>query len=237
MLENVIKEEIAGLESYVIKGDADAPYIILLHGYGANFQDLLPLFQEIKLPFSPTWVFPNAPLQVDIRYGPLMRTWFPWDPQILEDFSDPKLLSYCIQSCIQGINTAESQLQNFIKALKTPSSNIFIGGFSQGAILTTYLALRFPETFKGLIILSGALLFDKEMLNISTFDKSKLPFFQSHGTLDPLLTIAQAEALKEVLTDLGLTGKFLSFPGGHEIPQAVLHGVESFLQEQTSYDT
>jgi len=234
MLNDITQEQIAGLDSYVIKGDADAPYIILMHGYGANFQDLLSLSQAIKLPFSPTWVFPNAPLEADLGFGPLMRTWFPWDSQMVEKLANPEMVDECVKACTEGLSGAEQQLNKFIQALDTPASNIFIGGFSQGAVLASYLALRYQETFKGLIIFSGALLLDKEAFSCFSEKKRELPFFQSHGTEDPLLGYDYALSLNAALKLSGLTGELLSFPGGHEIPWNVLHAVGEFLKQHTN---
>jgi phospholipase/carboxylesterase len=56
---------------------------------------------------------------------------------------------------------------------------------------------------------------------------SGTPVFQSHGTLDPVLPFAGATALKDLLTEQGVSVAFHSFLGPHTIdPDAVVRSGE-----------
>jgi len=46
------------------------------------------------------------------------------------------------------------------------------------------------------------------------------PFFQTHGTADEVLPLASGDALFRLLQSKGFEGEFVSFEGGHTIPEA-----------------
>jgi phospholipase/carboxylesterase len=56
-----------------------------------------------------------------------------------------------------------------------------------------------------------------------------VPFYQSHGTRDPILPLKGAQLLEEKLQALNFQGKLHVFEGGHEIPMKVINEVKSFL--------
>ena len=89
---------------------------------------------------------------------------------------------------------AREELQRFIKALGASWENIVLMGFSQGAMLAVDLALRAEAPPAGVAILSGTLVDKKTVAELAPRKKG-LPFFQSHGSVDPILGFAQARAL------------------------------------------
>ena len=102
--------------------------------------------------------------------------------------------------------------------------------FSQGAMLSTDLALRTDRPLAGLLLLSGTLLAASTWRDLAP-RRAGLPVFQSHGSMDNLLPFAAAERLRALLTDSGLEVDWVQFRGGHEIPPPVLEGVHTaYLQ-------
>ena len=65
-----------------------------------------------------------------------------------------------------------------------PPDRVFLGGFSQGAMLACDTVLRSPRAFAGLLILSGSIIAQREWEERWPARKG-LPVFQSHGTDDP----------------------------------------------------
>lgn len=228
MQKNLSKKTIAGFDCFVVEGDPQAPYILLMHGYGANHQDLLPLSAEVNLPFSPNWIFPNAPL-IAFPDMNMCRTWLPWDQQMVEKLLHPELVKECTKMCTEQLLEIEQSLLVFLKELNVPLSQIFLGGFSQGAVLAAFLTLRLPTSIKGLLVLSGGLFIDQHVLDCLSGTKKELPFFQSHGQQDPILSFCHAQALEKTLLEQGLLGKLLPFQGGHEIPPSIIKSLENFL--------
>jgi phospholipase/carboxylesterase len=56
-----------------------------------------------------------------------------------------------------------------------------------------------------------------------------MPVFMSHGRADNILPFDLAERLYADLIAAGLTVTFVSFDGGHEIPEAVVTALGEFL--------
>ena len=60
MQAGITQRKIGNLNCYEVKGKEGGPVIILLHGFGANAQDLLPLHQYIKAPVGTNWYYENV---------------------------------------------------------------------------------------------------------------------------------------------------------------------------------
>ena len=128
------------------------------------------------------------------------------------------------------LDEALTKLENFISVVSQKHKKIIIGGFSQGAMCASHLAMRENLPIEGLILLSGALLAENKFPKTA----KAIPFYQSHGTLDPILSIEGAKDLEVKLHSLNLNGKLHKFSGGHEIPPSVIHEVGEFLKQVTS---
>ena len=89
----------------------------------------------------------------------------------------------------------------------------------------SHLALKADLPLSGLILLSGNLVAQDR------WPKSAkgIPFYQSHGTRDPILPVKGAKLLEEKLNALNFQGHLHTFEGGHEIPAKVIGEVKNFL--------
>jgi phospholipase/carboxylesterase len=211
-----------------INHNDDAPWVILFHGFGADCKDLYSLGELVPTQKKVNWLFPNGFLEVPIGPAWTGRAWWPVDMLALQratekgehrDFSD---------ETPPGLPKAFDLTMEMIRQMKVPWNKIILGGFSQGAMLATELYLRAPEKPAGLAILSGTLLRQEEWKKLIPA-RSGERFFQSHGTLDPVLGIKQAQKLETLLTQNGMKGSLLSFRGGHEIPSQVLTKLGEYL--------
>ena len=198
---------------------------MLFHGYGADGADLAPLAFELDLPKPARWLFPDAPLAMGEFGG---RLWFPIDVQDVDraqrtgasvDWSDREM---------DAMGEARQAAFGFLKALDAPWSSLILGGFSQGSMLALELALRAPQSPRGLAILSGNLV-DQKSLRALAPKRQGLPFFQSHGLADPILGFQGALRLEKLLLECGLEGSLLKFEGGHAISNEALAGLRAFL--------
>lgn len=206
----------------------DAPWIIFFHGYGADSQDLFSLGQMItsKKPYN--WLFPNGILEVPIGPGWTGRAWWPINMMEIQEAANRGEHRDFSRATPQGAEKAIHSSLEMIKQLKVPWDQIILGGFSQGAMLATELFLTAPTAPKGLIILSGTLI-DQTRWSELVKNRQGSRFFQSHGMMDPVLGHKQAQQLETVLTQNGMQGRLESFKGGHEIPQAIMQKMESFI--------
>jgi phospholipase/carboxylesterase len=217
------KKEIAGIECVGVDSGNDEVAVVFFHGYGANMQDLLPLWQYWDNGKT-NWYFPNGVLSMPMGYYE-GRSWFSIDVEALERAMRSGVPRDFTTAVPVELEETLKRQELFLRELAQKHSKIIIGGFSQGAMCASHLAMKKDLNLAGLVLLSGNLLAEKLM---PTGVKS-LPFYQSHGTKDPVLSIAGARLLEEKLLSLNFQGKLFAFEGGHEIPMDVIRGVKNFL--------
>ncbi|MBM4343307.1 MAG: esterase [Deltaproteobacteria bacterium] len=222
--------ELGGLQTLVVAGAASGLNVAVLHGYGADAFDLLPLCREIDAPAGTTWLFPHAPLQVEIGPHTMGRAWFPIDLVALQLAMLSGRAPDMSRSSPPELARSRSLVAAMLHAAGAPLERTVLMGFSQGAMVATSLALESPVAPAGLAILSGTLLDEASWRNLAP-RHSGLRFVQSHGRDDPLLSHAVAQRLHHLLNDAGWRGQFVSFGGGHEIPGAVIAKCAQLLRE------
>lgn len=206
------------------KGAADDLTVLCLHGYGADMRDLAPLAQELETKRALKWVFPDAPLTLD--WGG--KAWWPIDVAAFEAAQrggKPRDLS---AGEPEGLAQARDAVLALMKELGLAPGKLVLMGFSQGSMLAVDLALRLPVAPAGVAILSGTLV-DAASLRALAPKKTGQRFFQSHGSVDPILGFAQALALEKELKVAGWDGRLQRFEGGHAIPGDVLESLGAWL--------
>lgn len=216
------------LEALVVDGTHGGPCVVLCHGFGANAFDLLPLASTVKARPGTTWIFPQAPLTFTLGPGMQGRAWFPLVAEELARLvASGKNVTFA-DVVPPGLAPARLQLEELISTLDRSSDLVTVGGFSQGAMVATDLFLSAPNAYAGLVILSGTLI-AKDEWSKKAPARSGCQFLQSHGTMDPVLPFDNAQRLEALLRDSGMSGEFISFAGGHEIPQGVLKRLGQYL--------
>lgn len=202
--------------------------VCLLHGYGASAKNLLSLVERVDLPFPMMWALPNGVLP---RYPGENTQTFVWAPLDLERLMEERkqaevtgTLNVLYDQCPQGLSYARERvtawLEKLCQEVNISWSQLVLGGFSQGAMLSVEVVLRLPA-LAGLGIFSGSLINRRKWVALLPMAPNA-PSFQSHGRADPILPFAMGEALHHLLQQSPLQGEFLSFAGGHEIPNSVI---------------
>lgn len=217
---------LAGLDAIEFPSeDPKALTVVCLHGYGADMRDLAPLAPEIPVKRPVRWIFPDGPEVLD--WGG--KAWFPIDVAAFEEAQrtgKPRDLS---GGEPVGMADARAELDAVLTELAVPAGRLVLAGFSQGAMMAVDLAARRPEPPAGVAILSGTLV-DAKTLSALAPKKKGLKFFQSHGSVDPILGFAQALELEKTLTKAGWEGAMTRFEGGHGIPPEIVAGLGAWLQ-------
>jgi len=212
-------------------GGGKGPAIILLHGFGAPGDDLVPLADVMRAPAGTRWMFPEGPLSLNMGFGD-SRAWWMIDMARLEADRAAGRLRDLSAEVPPGLPQAREALERFLTTLPRLMpinyKKTVIGGFSQGAMLSCDVVMRSAFPFAGLIQLSGSLLANQDW-RPSVGKRAGLPVFQSHGTQDPILPYVMAERLRDELTHAGLSVEWYSFRGGHEIPEPVLNRLSGFI--------
>jgi phospholipase/carboxylesterase len=235
------KVVLGGLGSHVVhdlaEGEKPALAVVLCHGYGASGTDLVGLAQPLLAATGPVGkklalIFPAAPLDLGEAGLPGGRAWWPVDLDRLINRRTPELLAEFRKMCPPGLVESRERLVALLGAagrrFHLTADRFVLGGFSQGAMLATDVALRLKKRPAGLCILSGALINEAEWRPLAA-ERGKLAVLQSHGRNDSILTFGQGLSLNRLLVEAGAEVELFPFAGDHEIPLAVLHRLAHFV--------
>ncbi len=197
---------------------ANPPLLILLHGIGSNEQDLFSFANQL----------PDQFLVVSARAPyPLGHDGYAW---YHADFSTPKPI-FNKEEAEQSRNT----IIQFISELKTEHAfddkQVYLVGFSQGAIMSYSVGLTRPDLIKGIAIMSGRLL-EEVKLQIKHDEKLKqLSVFISHGINDPVLPIQNARDANAYLKTLNLNATYKEYVDVHTINTEMLFDLINWLNK------
>lgn len=227
---------IGGLEVEVFQASSTAPdaAVILCHGFGAPGNDLVALAPELvhlnKALENTRFYFPQGPIDLGFQGA---RAWWLIDMEAVQRLGrDPEALREFRRQEPEGMAAARAALLKVVREVadstKLPMKRLALGGFSQGAMLATDVALRTEEPCAGLAVLSGTLLIE-DTWKVKAKARAGFHVFQAHGTSDPVLPFRGAELLRDLLTEAGQSVEFLSFPGGHTITLNEMDDLARFL--------
>jgi phospholipase/carboxylesterase len=207
--EGIHKMALSGPRLDPKKGKADA-LVVLLHGYGADGNDLIGLASPLSqlLPGA-AFVAPDAPQPCPgARYQ-----WFP----ITE--LDPRRMHDGVLSAAPGL---EKYIAAELQRLSLPANRLALVGFSQGTMMALHIGLGGIKP-AAIVGFSG-------MLTGTPTGSHLPPVLLVHGGSDPLIP---AEAIYLTASTLGACGVRVEWhisPGlGHGIDDVGLSCAASFL--------
>lgn len=232
-------EQSGGLTCRIVQqmDDGQKPelVVILCHGFGAPGTDLVPIAGELmqqqpQLMESTQFIFPEAPLSLEEFgfYGG--RAWWPLDVEKLNaaiengEFRDQR--KYNPPELTDARKLLTALVDEVRGRTGLPASRIVLGGFSQGSMLATDVALRLDDAPGALCVWSGTLLCEEEWRELAS-KRGPLKVLQSHGTVDPILPFEAATWLRDLFNESGFDVDFIEFPNVHTIPR---EGVEQFAE-------
>jgi len=232
MKSKVTTYQIGDLEIVALQAtDPHGPHIIALHGYGSSAYELIQATDFVNVPPNTTWLFPNAPHVVKLPSGTAGRSWFSFDRQKVGDDMRFERYDEVAKGISNDISYSTDMIQDLLKRIPTPLDKVVIGGFSQGAILATHVALRTEEKLGGLAVFSGSVIHEDTWID-NAKSKAGLSFFQSHGEYDNVLSVNLAYRLEKLFKDAGMLGDLHVFQDGHTIPRKIFHSFSQFLAKQ-----
>lgn len=201
-----------------LSGGAAKQLVILLHGLGADGEDLLPLADHFA-PFLPDAAFlsPHAPQKCDM--APVGFQWF-------------SLQSAAPDDILHGVTQSAPLLQDYIdRALQTYSleeENLVLIGFSQGTMMALYCGLRRAKPIAGIIGYSGAHVHGEDWQKEIT---AKPPVLLIHGEADPVVHVLASEAARAELAEIGVPVELHKRPGlPHGIDEQGIEQAQNFLR-------
>jgi phospholipase/carboxylesterase len=186
--------------------------IVLLHGWGANNEDLGDLVPYFNLP-EYQFLFPNGIF--DYEFSEMGKMWY--------SFTGAGQLN---DRSITQLATSRQVLTDWIQSLPEstgiPLDRTWIAGFSQGGAMTLEIGLDLPVA--GLIVLSGYL-HENRAKPLQTAS----PVAILHGKQDDVVPVTAARKSREVLTEWGIDVTYQEFDMGHSIVPEVLDVVRNFV--------
>ncbi len=192
------------------------PLLILLHGVGSHEYDLFSLAQYVDKRFLV--LSARAPNTL----GPNSYAWFP--VQILPDkfIIDPEKAEDSRKAIIQFVTEAT----DFYGA---NPQQVYLMGFSQGAIMSASVMLTNPGILAGVVAMSGRILPEVQPIMVPEKELQDFPVFVVHGTRDQVIPIQNGRASNELLSDLPVNLVYKEYDMGHEISNDSLSDILAWL--------
>ena len=190
--------------SIVRQSPTAAVTLILLHGLGSDEQDMFGLAELIDEQVEVIC------LRAPHTYGP-GYAWFD------------------IQWTGAGIKVDEDEYWEAVGILAheivtLQKSNLILGGFSQGAMMSLGLITKFPQLVSACVLLSGRGIENpcKEFIG---------RIFQGHGKFDEVIPVSEARKLNADLLHLGDNYEYHEYEIGHSINDQELGDLNSWLRK------
>ncbi len=198
--------ELFGPSAPPAAGGAPKQLVILLHGVGADGQDLISLAQPLghMLPHA-HFVAPDAPEPCDM--APMGRQWFS-----LQDRTPSVMLA--------GIQRSMPILNTFIDAELTKAGlkdqDLAVVGFSQGTMMSLYTVFRRQKQMAAFVGYAGAMLGGETLAAEAV---SKPPICLVHGDADSVVPV---EALHAAVAQL----QAVKIPVEGHVRPGLVHGID-----------
>ena len=198
-------------------GGAARQLVVLLHGIGADGNDLINLapYYQAVLPHAYV-ISPNAPFPFDM--APAGYMWF--------SIGDLR-----IETRLRGVRTAapilNAFLDNELARHGLSERDLVLIGFSQGAMLGLHVGLRRENPCAAIIAHSGMLVVDGGFLGEV---RSRPPVLLTHGAMDEVVPSACLPAAEAALRAANVPVESHLVPGlGHGIDEPTLRLALRFL--------
>jgi phospholipase/carboxylesterase len=199
------------------RADSEAmPTVVLIHGRGADANDLADLAPLLDTDPGVRFVFPNAPRPFEAYPGMSFGwTWFDgWPPER------------------ESVAESRSILLRFLDELveRHPTTSLIVSGFSQGAMMSLDAGLRTTQDVAGIVAMSGGL-YEDDLPDLRA--RASVPVLMSHGSLDDVVPVNYARRARAVLEEAGFDVEYHEYPMGHQVVMEEIEVVKAFLGRHT----
>ena len=203
--------------------------VFLLHGYGDNAENFIPLARYLHDPkLNVNFYAPNAPSSIP-QY-PIGKQWFDLYPNGInfnEAGSEEKKIMK--QDCLSSLKLIQDYINKLCVKYKLTHKDCFIIGFSQGAMIAFEFGKYADDIFAGCILLSGRIL-PSEDHEKKYFIKT--PILIVHGDQDTVLEPKYYEEACKILMNYGfLFDSHLIKNEGHTVSAETLKLTKNFIKK------
>jgi len=188
--------------------------VILIHGRGADMNDLADLAPMLDAADGCRFVFPNAPRPFEPYPGMAVGwTWFEgWPPQH--------------ESIVESRQAVLGFVEEVTARYRMPDGKLVIGGFSQGAMMALDAGLRTPLPPAGILVMSGGL-YEPGLPDLEA--RSSVPVLIAHGTADDVVPVTYARRARRLLEDAGFDVEYHEYAMSHQVDPDEAAAVRGFI--------
>lgn len=191
------------------------PTLVLLHGRGADENDLLGLSENLDarlLIFS---------VRAPFRFAYGGYAWY----EVLE-VGKPEPGQFA-----ESYDRLVRFLSDVRRELPVDSNKLFLLGFSMGSMMSYALALTKPHEIAGVIAHSGYIP-EETQLRFLWDELERTSFFVAHGTLDPVIPIQFGRRSNELLSKVKTDLTYREYAIAHHISEESLQDLSFWLRKK-----
>jgi len=206
--------KLTGPSAIFPKGATPTRLVVLLHGLGADGNDLFGMVPALA-PALPNTAFisPDAPYPCDM--APYGRQWFSLQTR------DPAAILAGVKASAAIL---DAFLDDMLEKFQIDDGKLALMGFSQGCMMSIYTAPRRAKRIAGVVGYSGRLIGDTNEF------RTKPPMLLVHGDTDQVVPPDSLPDAVAGLERVGVPVDAVSRPGlGHGIDQVGLELGRDFL--------
>jgi phospholipase/carboxylesterase len=200
------------------ESDGPVPAVVVLHGRGADEQDLLPIAR--RLPDSLHVLSVRAPDRLQGGY-----TWYELDLSaggLHASQPDP-------DDFRRSLDLLHGFVERAVESYDLDPGRVGLLGFSQGAITSLAALIERPERYAWVAALHG-------YLPASHEDRAGAaagtPVFVGAGEDDRIIPAQRAERAASILRDAGVDVRFERYPVGHGAAPGEVEDVAEWVRER-----
>ncbi len=192
---------------------AKHPTLIMLHGRGADEEDLIGLAER----YDPRLLVLSVRAPFPFPYG----GGFTWYDVGTVGTPEPVMFRQSYDGLSQFVDDA-------LREYPVDPSQVYLLGFSMGTVMAYAISLTRPELFRGIIANSGYVP-EGTHLSLRWKELGNLSYFIAHGTEDPVIPIDFAHRAKELFALSNARVEYREYPMGHQISEESLRDSTAFL--------
>ena len=189
--------------------------LVLLHGRGADEQDLAPLLELLDPEQRLVGILPRGPLALP----PGGAHWY-----VVREIGYPDRETF-----LATFAQASSWLDGALAEAGVDPGRTAFGGFSQGAVMSYALGLAAGRPRPAAILAMSGFIPRVDGFELDLESRAGLPVSISHGTYDPIIGVEWGHDARERLEAVGADVRYREDPVAHQIAPGALSQARDVL--------
>jgi phospholipase/carboxylesterase len=220
------------------------PLVLILHGHGANPELYAGLFEYVETELGAIVCAPYGPYPIFLEQG-RGYSWYP-APWLYQEVlarggtaDDRPLRRREIEEREQAVSY--SYVQAAIEEVKArypvDPEQVYVLGHSEGGVLAYGLAMRNPDTIKGLVVVGSRLREVDSSADLLSQAAGKLQVLICHSREDQMMAFEAAKSAHAMLKKAGIRSKLVAYEGGHGITSELVKIIARWIESPGRRET